>query len=101
PEMTGSELLLRAHVLHPDAQRALLVGWGDKRANESILQGCALGVLDNYILKPWSPPEVHLYPVIGEFLSEWARTHGPRLELVRLIEDQLTALHGAARAVRA
>jgi thioredoxin reductase (NADPH) len=87
PEMTGRELLLRVHALHPDAQRALLVGWGDKRSSEAILQGCALGQLDNYILKPWSPPEVHLYPVIAEFLAEWTRSHGPRLELVRLIED--------------
>jgi thioredoxin reductase (NADPH) len=85
PEMTGSELLLHAHELHPEAQRALLVGWGDKRASEAILQGCALGYLDNYIPKPWSPPELYLYPIIGEFLSEWSRSHGPRLELVRVI----------------
>jgi thioredoxin reductase (NADPH) len=65
PEMTGKELLERAHALHPGAQRALLVGWGDTRANETILQGCARGQLDNFILKPWSPPEVHLYPAIG------------------------------------
>lgn len=87
PEMTGKELLERAHALHPGAQRALLVGWGDTRANETILQGCARGQLDNYILKPWTPPEVHLYPLIGEFLSEWTRAHRPRLELIRLICD--------------
>ncbi|HEY5927691.1 MAG TPA: FAD-dependent oxidoreductase [Kofleriaceae bacterium] len=87
PEMTGSELLVRAHELHPEAQRALLVGWGDKRSSPVVLQGCALGYLDNYILKPWSPPEVHLYPVVGEFLSEWTRSHGSRLELVRVIGE--------------
>ncbi len=91
PEMTGSELLLRAHELHPDAQRALLVGWGDKRSSTAILQGCALGHLDNYIRKPWTPPEVHLYPVIGEFLSDWTRSHGPQLELVRVIGQVPTA----------
>lgn len=85
PEMTGSELLQRTHELYPDAQRALLVGWGDTRANETILEGCALGVLDNYILKPWSPEEVHLYPLVNEFLAEWSRMHRPRLELVRVI----------------
>jgi len=52
------------------------------------LQSCALKQLDNYILKPWSPPEVHLYPVIGEFLADWTRAHGPRLELVRVISDE-------------
>lgn len=87
PEMTGSELLQRVHALHPGAQRALLVGWGDTRANDAILQGCALGVLDNYILEPWSPPEVHLYPVVAEFLADWTRAHRPGLELVRVISE--------------
>ena len=102
PEMTGRELLERAHALHPGAQRALLVGWGDTRATTTILQGCARGQLDNYILKPWAPPEVHLYPVIGEFLAEWTRQHRPRLELVRADQrDALAARHRAARPARA
>src|SRR5262245_39507437 len=41
PEMEGRELLGRVYDLHPDAQRALLVGWGDVRATDIILQGCA------------------------------------------------------------
>lgn len=90
PEITGREVLQRAHALHPGAQRALLVSWGDNRASESILQGCALGELDNYVLKPWSPAEVHLYPFIGEFLAEWSREHEPRLELVKLVGDPLS-----------
>lgn len=88
PEMSGAELLQRAHELHPHAQRALLVGWGDTRGNEIILEACALFQIDNYILKPWVPPEVHLYPVVGEFLADWARAHGPRLELVRIISEE-------------
>jgi thioredoxin reductase (NADPH) len=91
PEMTGRELLLRVHELFPEAQRGLLVGWGEKRSSEAILQGCALGQLDNYLLKPWSPPEIHLYPIIGEFLADWARTHGPRLELVRILSPEPSA----------
>lgn len=90
PEMTGSELLQQAHVLHPDAQRALLVGWGDTRANEAILHGCAFQQLDDYILKPWPPPEVHLYPIIGEILAEWARSHGPKLEILRVVGDAVS-----------
>lgn len=89
PEMTGGELLERAHTMHPGAQRALLVGWGDNRANESILQGCARGQLDNYVLKPWAPAEVHLYPLIGEFLAEWTRQHRPQLEVIRVIGARL------------
>ncbi len=85
PEATGIDFLGRVHEIYPAAQRALLVAWGDKTATPSILQGCAFGQLDNYLHKPWSPPEVHLYPAIGAFLAQWTHEHVPRMELVRLV----------------
>jgi len=85
PGMTGSEVLARAHRIFPAARRALLVAWGDRKASPSILQGCAFGDLDNYLYKPWSPAEVHLYPLISEFLAEWTRAFRPGLELVKLV----------------
>jgi thioredoxin reductase (NADPH) len=85
PEATGVDFLGRVHEIYPAAQRALLVAWGDKTATPAILQGCAFGQLDNYLHKPWSPPEVHLYPAIGAFLAQWTHEHVPRMELVRLV----------------
>ena len=85
PEMTGAEFLQRAHIVHPDAQRALLVAWGDKESSSIVLHACAFGQMENYILKPWYPPEVHLYPLVEEFLSDWVREHKPMMELVRVI----------------
>jgi thioredoxin reductase (NADPH) len=87
PELTGVEFLRKAHDLHPTAQRALLVAWGDQHASITILQACAFNFIENYILKPWSPPEVRLYPLIGNFLSDWTRAHAPRMELVKVIGD--------------
>jgi thioredoxin reductase (NADPH) len=87
PEMTGIELLGRAHEIHGAAQRALLVDWGDQSAAPTIIQGCAFGQIENYLHKPWSPPEVHLYPAVSDFLAAWTRAHGPHMELVRLIGD--------------
>ena len=87
PEIKGIELLGRAHEIHPAAQRALLVDWGDRSAAPAILEGCAFGQLENYLRRPWFPPEVHLYPAIGEFLADWTRAHGPRMELVQVIGD--------------
>src|SRR5690606_16364731 len=55
--------------------------------SRAILEGCAWGQLDNYLVKPWWPPEVHLYPIIGEFLAERARSWGPRMELVRVVGE--------------
>lgn len=85
PEMTGIELLGRAHAIYPDAQRALLVAWADPKAAPAILRGCAFGQLENYVVKPWSPPEVYLYPIISEFLADWTRAHGERMELVKIV----------------
>ncbi len=87
PEMTGSDVLVHAHRIFPDAQRGLLVEWGDRTAAPAILEGCAMGRLENYLHKPWYPPEVHLYPAVGEFLANWARVHGPRMELVRVLGE--------------
>lgn len=87
PEMTGSDVLVHAHRIFPEAQRGLLVEWGDRTAAPAILEGCAMGRLENYLHKPWSPPEVHLYPAVGEFLADWTRVHGPRMEIVRVLGE--------------
>lgn len=88
PEMSGREFLGRAHQIEPGARRGLVVAWGDRRAAPAILQGCAFGELDNYLLKPFTPPEVHLYPAISEFLADWTREFRPPLEIVRIIAPE-------------
>lgn len=88
PEMTGSELLARVRSLEPSAKRALLVAWGDREASPTILQGCALGELDNYLYKPWNPAEVHLYPLISEFLAEWTQVHRPGMALINIVGEE-------------
>lgn len=85
PEMTGLELLRRVRGVEPTAKRALLVAWGDREAAPTILSGCAFGELDNYLLDPWSPPEIHLYPDVSEFLAEWTLVHRPCMELIRVV----------------
>jgi thioredoxin reductase (NADPH) len=90
PQMKGIELLMRAHEIHPFAKRGLMVEWGDREATPAIIQGCAFGHLENYLYKPWSPPEIHLYPLVNEFLTEWSRSHGPRMELVRVIGEEFS-----------
>ncbi len=91
PEMTGNEFLGRVRSIEPMAKRALLVAWGDHAAAPTILQGCALGQLDNYLYKPWMPAEVHLYPLVSEFLAEWTRIHRPAMELIHIVGDERSA----------
>jgi thioredoxin reductase (NADPH) len=88
PEMTGRDFLGQVRSIMPMAKRALLVDWGDRDASPTILQACALGELDNYLYKPWSPAEVHLYPLISEFLSEWTQIYRPGMELIHIIGDE-------------
>lgn len=90
PDMTGNEFLGRVRSIEPMAKRALLVAWGDHAASPTILQGCAMGQLDNYLYKPWTPAEVHLYPLVGEFLAEWTRIHRPGMELIHIVGDELS-----------
>jgi thioredoxin reductase (NADPH) len=88
PEMTGRDFLGRVRSIMPMAKRALLVDWGDRDASPTILQACALGELDNYLYKPWSPAEVHLYPLISEFLAEWTQIYRPGMELIHVVGDE-------------
>ena len=90
PDMTGNEFLGQVRTLEPTAKRALLVSWGDHEASPVILQACALGQLDNYLYKPWSPAEVHLYPYVSEFLAEWTRLHRPGMELIHIVGDEFS-----------
>jgi len=88
PEMTGREFLGQVRSSVPTAKRALIVDWGDHEVSPTVLQACALGELDNYLYKPWTPAEVHLYPLISEFLAEWTRVHRPGMELIRIVGDE-------------
>ena len=91
PEMTGREFLGQVRSIVPTAKRSLLVDWGDREVTPTILQACALGELDNYLYKPWAPAEVHLYPLISEFLAEWTRAHRPGMELIHIVGDEQSA----------
>jgi thioredoxin reductase (NADPH) len=97
PGMTGNEFLGQVHAIEPMAKRALLVDWGDHAASPTILQACALGQLDNYLYKPWTPAEVHLYPLVSEFLAEWTRIHRPAMELIHIVGDELSARSNEVR----
>ena len=39
--------------------------------------------LDYYLLKPWSPPEEKLYPVINDLMFDWQATYFPEKEGIK------------------
>ena len=68
PGMTGTDFLLEARKRYPDARRVLLTAYAD--TDTAIASINTVG-LDYYLLKPWDPPDVRLYPVLDDVLSDW------------------------------
>ncbi|MGH2581599.1 MAG: FAD-dependent oxidoreductase [Anaerolineales bacterium] len=68
PGVTGIEFLAEARKYTPESRQVLLTAYADTQvAIESIN---TIG-LDYYLMKPWDPPEQHLYPILDELLAEW------------------------------
>ena len=68
PEMGGTDFLEKAMEIYPEAKKALLTAYADTQAAISAINRVSL---DYYFLKPWSPPELNLYPVLDDFLGDW------------------------------
>ena len=71
PEMSGTELLEQARKLYPDARKVLLAAYAD---TEAVIASINSIGLDYYLMKPWDPPELNLYPMLDDLLSDWAAT---------------------------
>ena len=68
PQMTGVDFLARAHTLFPAARKVLLTAYAD---TEAAIDAINKVRLDYYLMKPWDPPEEHLYPILDDLLNEW------------------------------
>ncbi|MET0836834.1 MAG: response regulator, partial [Thermoleophilaceae bacterium] len=68
PGMSGTDYLVQARNLAPDAKRVLLTAYADTEAAIAAINDVAL---DYYLLKPWDPPEEQLFPVIEDLLDSW------------------------------
>jgi thioredoxin reductase (NADPH) len=68
PGLSGTEYLVQARRLVPDAKRVLLTAYAD---TEAAIQAINEVDLDYYLLKPWDPPEEQLYPVVEDLLTTW------------------------------
>jgi len=68
PQMNGIEFLEQAMDLYPGARRALLTAYADTGA---AIDAINVVDVDNYLLKPWDPPEEKLYPAIDALLDTW------------------------------
>ena len=85
PEMEGIAFLEKAKEIYPDAKSILLTAYSDI---EAAIRAINTIKLDYYLLKPWSPPEEKLYPVVNDLLDEWQALYKPGNEGIRIIGFQ-------------
>jgi thioredoxin reductase (NADPH) len=81
--LTGTEFLARAHALHPQARRVLLVE-RDYSARSPVVRAMTLGEADYHLCKPWML-EQDLYRGVSEFLADWARDQDAAFELFHVV----------------
>ncbi|HJU76193.1 MAG TPA: FAD-dependent oxidoreductase [Gemmatimonadaceae bacterium] len=87
PQMTGTQFLLEALKLYPDARRVLLTAYAD---TETAITAINKVGLDHYLLKPWEPPSERLYPVLDDLLSEWSAKARPSFDGIRVAGTALS-----------
>ena len=85
PVMTGIELLRESLPLQPDAKRILLTAYAD---TDVAIRAINEIRLDQYLLKPWDPPEERLYPVVDDLLADWTASFRPPFEGLRLLASR-------------
>jgi thioredoxin reductase (NADPH) len=86
PGMTGVELLERGADAAPGAKRVLLTAYAD---TDVAIRAINAVHLDHYLLKPWDPPEQHLYPVADDLLDDWSAGFRPVVfHGVRVVSDR-------------
>ena len=88
PQMSGVEFLEQARAIFPDAKRVLLTAYAD---TEAAIRAINTVKVDYYSMKPWDPPEEHLYPVLDDLLDDWQAQYRPPFEGLRVIGHRWSA----------
>ena len=82
PGMTGIEVLGEVRRQAPDTKLLLLTAYADTDVAIRAINDIGL---DYYMLKPWDPPEEHLYPVVDDLLGDWREAHRDDSDQVRVV----------------
>src|SRR5689334_19732581 len=82
PKMDGVGFLQEAREIFPEAKRALLTAYADTNAAISAINDASINY---FFLKPWDPPEEHLYPQLDDLLEDWRASYRPAFEGIRVL----------------
>jgi thioredoxin reductase (NADPH) len=87
PAMSGTQFLIEALEMYPDARRVLLTAYADTQTAITAINRIQL---DHYLLKPWEPPEERLYPVLDRLVREWRAQARPAFDGIRVAGTPLS-----------
>ncbi|HET7284237.1 MAG TPA: FAD-dependent oxidoreductase, partial [Nitrososphaeraceae archaeon] len=82
PHLSGVAFLEQAMNIFPEAKRVLLTAYAD---TEAAIRSINKAKIDYYLMKPWDPPEEHLYPILDDLLDDWWALAKPPFEGIRII----------------
>jgi thioredoxin reductase (NADPH) len=82
PKMDGVGFLQAAMQIFPEAKRALLTAYADTNAAISAINEVNINY---FFLKPWDPPEEHLYPQLDDILDDWQASYRPAFQGIRVL----------------
>jgi thioredoxin reductase (NADPH) len=82
PYMPGVVFLEQAMNIFPDAKRVLLTAYAD---TEAAIRSINKAKIDYYLMKPWDPPQEHLYPILDDLLDDWWASFKHPFEGIRII----------------
>lgn len=82
PQMSGVSLIEEVMNVFPEAKRVLLTAYAD---TEAAIRSINKAKIDYYLMKPWDPPEVHLYPILDDLLDDWWALAKPPFEGIKII----------------
>jgi thioredoxin reductase (NADPH) len=85
PQMTGVAFLTEAVKVFPDAKRALLTAYAD---TDAAIRAINDARIHHYLLKPWDPPDQHLYPVLDDLLEDWQADYRAPFSGLRVLSDR-------------
>jgi thioredoxin reductase (NADPH) len=94
PQMNGIEFLEQAMDLFPGARRALLTAYADTNA---AIDAINVVDVDNYLLKPWDPPEEKLYPAMDALLDAWRTADYRPMPEIKVIGHRWSARSSEVR----
>lgn len=82
PQMSGLSLVEEVMQIFPEAKRVLLTAYAD---TDAAIRSINKAKIDYYLMKPWDPPELHLYPILDDLLEDWWASAKPPFEGIRII----------------